>query len=256
MSVEMFSGQVYSQITPQGLVAAMREIVGILVAHTPASLCRVDQDDADGFNAVVFVGGDRYARLSAVYNGSTTSIDLSAGYMDGDTYVPISSTSRTGNAIYNTVFANSVVTINGGDMWDLIYYCSGSPDTMRLRATKLISSLDGQTTWACASYSQGAGSYRAFPDSSCDFVLIDGAGYGVTYPTSDFARYSVPSDKLLLFPSNLRVAANNTLGAPTIGGQRTYLMSGEETIPLPAYTEFRINAWRYVSLGHVAIRST
>lgn len=254
MSVEKFAGQTYSQITPQGYVSTMREIVGILVAHTPASLYRVDQDDADGFNAIVFVGGDRYARMSAVYSSDSTSIDISAGYMDGDTYVPTASASKTGISRAGA-FANSVVVINGGDMWELIYYCP--TDTVRVRATKLISSLDGQTTWACGVAFWSEGSYPPFPTGgTLDMVVIGGGGYIPTYPTSTFARYSVPSDKLLLFPSNLRLSANNTLGVPTIGGQRTYLMSGEETIPLPAYTEFRINAWRYVSLGHVAIRST
>ena len=244
--IEVYETDTFSSITD--LVARMKDLCDLLCSVTPASIYRVDADDDDAFDAIIFVGGDRFIRMAA-----GTTFMLAAGYMSGETFTATQTfdTAPTTGAATNN---NSVTVINNGDVWDLNWRNAPSGNTSRvhLRAARIKSSTTGQTVWAVGLYQRSDNNYSSFPAS--DYVLVDGAEKAISYASPD-ASGNIPSGKIMVFPSLLCTSARIDLGVPTIGKQRTYFKVGPGSIPLDAYTEFKINAAKFVSLGAVAIRS-
>ena len=244
--IEVYETDAFSSITD--LVVRMKDLCDLLCSVTPATIYRVDADDETAYDAIVFVGGDRYIRMAA-----GTTFMLAAGYMSGEAFTAtqtFETTPTTGAATYT----NTVTVINNGDVWDLSWRNAPSGNTSRvhIRAARIKSSNSGQTVWSMGIYQRSDNNYSSFPAS--DYVLVDGVEKAISYASPD-ASGNIPSGKILVFPSLLCTSARIDLGVPTIGRQRTYFKVGPSGVPLDAYTEFKINAAKFISLGAVSIRS-
>ena len=258
MSVEIYETQTYSGLTPSVAPARMRELVELLVSVTPASVYRLDSDTDTLYDVLVFIGGDRYARFSA---GSDESLKLAIGYMNGDTFVETDSSMGVIPTHYTISYNNTVTVVNDGAVWELTWIGShGTTVKEHIRAFKLVSSITGQAVWCLGQYTTAGPNSppRPFPDDTSDHadrVLIDSTAHVIKSSNPTTAVNNVPAGKQLLFPTLLCTDARILLGVPTIGKQRTYFMSGQATVPLNAYTEFKVGIQKFVSLGYVAIRS-
>lgn len=251
MSVEVYETQTYSSLTAANYGAVMKELVELVVDTTPATIYRVDAESDTAYDAILHVGENRYARMAIDGGGELT---MATGYMSGEAFV---ATQFITGAIPDIVaaFNNAVIAINNGEVWD-VRWRGGDENAdarIHLRFAKLVSSLTRQPVWSGGTYSVTNDAYSAFPGA--DYLMIDNTEYQVECDHPSAALNNVPSGKIMLFPSLMCVAARSELGVPTIGSQRTYLIAGPRGTPLDAYTEFKINAAKFISLGAVAIRS-
>jgi hypothetical protein len=268
MSVEVYSGQVYTRITKEDIPAILSEAAALLAAHTSAAVVSTEDNRVDGegtFRILIHGGGGRYFCLQYVYPETYGSVEVSVarGYLEGGAFVASQSVSdhHIGNGADSYTKGASLTVVNGGAVWDLkiklgrYYAPSLNNPSFHLRCAELASDPGGAKLYAGGVfYCEGDDASPAFP--GVDYTVLGGTEYALGWTDPTDAVYSVPAGKLLLFPSLLTLEVQNDMGAATVGGKLPYFMAGQAAVPLGAYTEFLVDRTRYVSLGHLAIRST
>ena len=258
MSVEKWFGS-YGQTPSDQYAAKLKEAVELLCAHTIVTVDSTPVDTDTAYSAILHCAGEIYAQLSV--DESQSELTFSAGYKSSGAYVSTYSQTWTINAV--TVGRNcEVYRINGDDMWELRFPSGFQYDSVRcaiLRATRFVSSVDAESTWAI-------GIYRDYEYSIPDYgvlgvadkILVNGAWYSIhAYEsvTGSSPAYNIPAEKMMVFPALVASEAQTELGVPTVGGQTIYSMSSRTLFGINPYDEYLVNRQRFVSLGFLTIRS-
>lgn len=259
MSVEKWFGS-YGTIPIDKYADKLKEAVELLCEHTSVTIDSTITNTSSEYTVILNCGEGVYVKLSV--DESNTQLTFSAGYKTGGEYTSTYSQTWTITAV--TIERScEIYNINGSNVWELRFpsgYSSNNVQCSVLRGTKLVSSVAEYSTWAIGIY-RGYESNLLENGRFCviDKILVNDAWYMIhAYEPNSFAPAvnNVPAEKMMLFPLLIAGEAYTELGVPTIGNKQTYLMSSWRQFGIQLYDEFYVGQSLFVSLGHIAIRSS
>ena len=265
--IDEYETEVILAPTRPQMVDLMEDGLDLLSEHCGCTYT-VKTKSQGNYEAVIDAGGGMYFRVRMVPSESDINqetIYFEWGYMESGVFVSRYSTSRTGSSVPETSeHYASVISVNNGAAWIFTYkyhYQSGISyeDGYICMRSVLIKSGEtadeyrsGRVYFSTANERQMwpdyanayMGDYVNPPNGACQVRAID---------NFDNARYCVPADKAMLYPSMISFDNKRHLGVPTIGDEPVYWLVRNTRVP--SWREFYVGGVRYVTLGHVAFRS-
>ena len=257
MSVNYYYGAYAASPELSDYPVRLREAVALITAHTPATVDTVVSNTDSAYDVILHIGLDRFARLGIALGSGSATATVSIGKKDSGSYVATYSGTVTINTQTSAPWRCTLITVNGGDAWELRFAPTASQSFV-MRFVKIKSSIDDLIHWTGYEVTQ-ASAAETFPSSNpTDWFLLNGVEYAikiVNYSRGLYGRDNVPSGTMLMFPAALYVEQMNELGLPTVGNQIPYTMSARETLGISSYDEFRVGRQLFVSIGKLAVRS-
>lgn len=255
MSKDVYETEQRAAPTPSIQMTITNAALSFLTAHTSATVSSPSSEYA--YDKIINAGGGLYFRIQIGSEDPPASAWVKRGRMVNGEWVDddIQSVTNLGPSSFYSGYA-VLISINGGDVWDLgLYYVlsssyGGAQWEVHIRCEKIKSSLTSDVYYAGCVYTGDPSGFR-FP-STKEAVIVTNTPVRPYVLTNNHAKRNLPPRKFLLYPSLITFPIPCMLGAPTIGNQKVYYPSME----METYMERIIDDATYISLGSVSIRST
>lgn len=231
------------------MVEIMEDGLDLLVAHCGCTYT-VKTKSQGNYEAVIDAGGGMYFRVLMTPQGETLNWEkfrFDRGHISGGEFVS-DQYFETAESTSNEHYA-SVISVNNGAAW---IFCYNTLSILCMCGVTIKSSITGDTYLSGRVYF-AANERRMWPDTDDNVNLPSGASRVYAIDNFDNARYCVPADKAMLYPSLITFANKCQLGVPTIGDEPVYWMVRNTRIT--PWREYYVGGAKYVTLGHVSFKS-
>lgn len=244
------------------MVDLMEDGLDLLAAHCGCTYT-VKTKSQGNYEAVIDAGGGMYYRVLMAPAGDDVevgkeSITFDRGYIEDGSFVSRSSVQQNNERRYPDGCYATVTRINEGAAWIYAFrygyfesYVGYRDGYICMRSVDIKSSMTGDAYLSGKVY-WSDNERQMWPDN--DYVnLPDGQSRVAAVDNFDNAKYCVPSDKVMLYPSLMTFESKRHLGVPTIGDESVYWMVRNSRIT--SWREFYVGGVKYITLGHVSIKS-
>lgn len=242
------------------MVEIMEDGLDLLSEHCGCTYT-VKTKSQGNYEAVIDAGGGMFFRVLMTMKEDLNQEDIRFewGYMRNGDFVLRDYVSQIGSSVPETSeHYASVISVNNGAAWIFTYkyhYQSGTSyedGYICMRGVLIKSSETADEYRSGRVYSSTAnerqmwpnGDYVNPPNGACQVRAID---------NFDNARYCVPADKAMLYPSLISFDNKRHLGVPTVGDEPVYWLV--KNYRITPWREFYVGGTKYVTLGHVVFRS-
>ena len=254
--IDEYETEVILAPTRPQMVDLMEDGLDLLAAHCGCTYT-VKTKSQGNYEAVIDAGGGMYYQVLMTPQSDLQQerIQFDWGKMDGDTFVSAGSLNFIATTFWtDREYYATVISVNNGAGWILAFKLTqtNSYDTyLCMRGVKIQSSETSDIYVSGRIYS-GDNERQMWPDN--DYVnLPNGQSRVAAVDNFDNARYCVPDGKVMLYPSLITFSNKRHLGVPTIGDEPVYWMVKYTRIT--PWREYYVGGTKYVTLGHVSIKS-
>ena len=252
---------IISPTRPQ-MVDLMEDGLDLLVEHCGCTYT-VKTKSQGNYEAVIDAGGGMYFRVLMAPDGDNVevgreSITFDWGYIEDGSFVSRGSSHYNNETQYPNGNYAYVMRINEGSAWIFAFhvgwfvsYWGWTDGYVCMRSVGIKSSMTGDIYASGRVYAVD-NERQIWPDG--DYVnLPDGPSRVAAVDNFDNAKYCIPTDKIMLYPSLVTFESKRHLGVPTIGDEPVYWMVRNSRIT--SWREFYVGGVKYVTLGHVSFKS-
>lgn len=231
------------------MVDLMEDGLDLLAEHCGCTYT-VKTKSQGNYEAVIDAGGGMYFRVVMTpqeANLNRENFRFDRGHISGGEFVS-DQYFDTSEITYNEHYA-SVISVNNGAAW---IFCYNASTILCMCGVTIKSSITGDTYLSGSVYF-AANERRMWPDTNDNVNLPSGTSRVYAIDNFDNARYCVPTDKVMLYPSLITFENKRHLGVPTIGDEPVYWMVRNTRIT--PWREYYVGGAKYVTLGHVSVKS-